>query len=73
MPCMSLLTLTIARHEILTPPFGDRLHRNDNSIVFRRDIYGPEVQTLVAGGSEKRCLHTSVVDLRGESRQIAVK
>ena len=29
---MSLLTLTIARHEILTPPpFGDRLHRNDNS------------------------------------------
>ena len=44
------------------------------TVVFREcDIYGPEVQTLVAGGSVKRGLHTSVVDLRGDSRQIAVK
>ena len=44
------------------------------TVVFREcDIYGPEVQTLVAGGSVKRGLHTSAVDLRGDSRQIAVK
>ena len=34
------------------------------TVVFREcDIHGPEVQTPVAGGSVKRGLHTSVVDL----------